>query len=150
MLAWYGPHASFPPPFAQPHQSQGEWSPCTDDGPQHELPGLAGRHHVFQNDLSWSIGSLPRLSFPLLPVLLSHPSKHLTILLVLPTPSLPPLLQGATFLNQCSHTFVSWDTQQGEPHLPLSPQPYSLSLSFSLLYLSRRPCAIRLFPFVLH
>lgn len=125
MLAWYGARASFPPPLAQPHQSQGEWSPCTNDGPQHELPGLAGRHHVFQNDPSWNIGSLPRLSFPLLPVLLSHPSKHLTILLVLPT----PLTAGSNLPQPVqSHICLMGYPTRGAPPAPLTTASFPVSL----------------------
>lgn len=50
--------------------------PWIEDGPQSELPGLAGRHRVYQNDLSWNICSLTRLSFSLSSPLLSFQASH--------------------------------------------------------------------------
>lgn len=78
--------------------------------PQHELPGLTGRHYVFQNDLSWNICSLTRLTFPLFPFLHPHPFKLLTVLLVHPT--LTTLLREQPFSANSLITFVSRDTHQ--------------------------------------
>lgn len=111
---------------------------------------LAGRHHVFQNDLSWNTCSLSRLSFSHLPVHLS---------LILPSFSLaqhPLPLQGASFLEQ-SHSCLLGLPLRGapillvlQPHSPpsLSPPPLSqpqalcnqaLSLCPTLVYQKSGP-----------
>lgn len=123
-----GPHASFPSlPF--PSLVKAKVNGC---------PRL--RMALNMNFLGWLAGTV--FSKMICPgtFALSPGSPFPFFLSSMPLPSLlahPPLLQGATFLSQHSHTFVSWDTHPGEP--PHSPQPHSL------LRPSHRGSARRLF-----
>lgn len=144
-----------PPRFLclpQPCHSQApRRMPYFKDAPLHELPVLAGWHHTFQNDLSWHICSLTRLSFSLFPVLL--PSS--------PLPS--QASSGRIFYHarvqpssaSIAMCFSPGNSSRGTSSSYSRPYPMEPSLSHSLSLplsptLPHRACVTSHFPFVLH